>query len=430
MHDREECLRLDKITDFNESSLAKCRSVLIARKQEKLKYADIILPEHIGTNKGYHLPCYRKFVALSKAQRERLNANHPKNDTPKISRINRSDVKSPKPDDRTGKFPTVCLFCCKDRKKVQGVEQKLCNVQTDNFEANIRKYARWKGDDQLITRIAEVNFHVNEVKYHKHCRKAYQKSAETTQIGIAEMKEVRIGNPVKEKTTFWYLEREVYANAFDALVPVVEENIIEKEEVHLLSNISRLYQALVRGIGGYKFKDAEPTAQKLEIKLLNHFQNKICIEKGSTKRGNIVYSQSMNKEDIFRKQHKGFTSLDIQIRDIAYTLRESIMNAERKPLPENLKLEDISKGEVDVPYLVTLFFQHLIGGPDSRRWRQDSKQRRISSLSQDAVFAATSGMKKPRKHLQLGVALKSLTGSKKVINMLNRMGPLRKLPHG
>ena len=68
------------------------------------------------------------------------------------------------------------------------------------------------------------------------------------------------------------------------------------------------------------------------------------------------------------------------------------------PLPNNIKLEDIERGEVNVPDLVNLFFQNLIGGSDSHRWSKETKQRRTMSISQDAIFGATSGIKKPRKH--------------------------------
>ena len=43
-------------------------------------------------------------------------------------------------------------------------------------------------------------------------------------------------------------------------------------------------------------------------------------------------------------------------------------------------------------------------------------------MSEDAVFAATAGLKKPQKHLMLGIALKSLKGSRKVIEIMNRLG--------
>ena len=111
-----------------------------------------------------------------------------------------------------------------------------------------------------------------------------------------------------------------------------------------------------------------------------------------------------------------------KIRDVALVLREEISKTEESQLPDNLKIEDIQKGEVDIPELVELFFQNLRGGPDSRRWASNLKQIRTKSISEDVVFAATGGLKKPQKHLMLGIALKSLTGSRKDVEVMNRLG--------
>ena len=37
------------------------------------------------------------------------------------------------------------------------------------------------------------------------------------------------------------------------------------------------------------------------------------------------------------------------------------------------------------------------------------------------IFAATAGLKKPQKYLMLGIALKSLTGSREIIEIMNRL---------
>lgn len=52
----------------------------------------------------------------------------------------------------------------------------------------------------------------------------------------------------------------------------------------------------------------------------------------------------------------------------------------------------------------------------------DSKKVRIKSIAYDTIYAVTNGRVKPSKHLQLGLALKSLTGSRKVIDIMNRYG--------
>ena len=67
-------------------------------------------------------------------------------------------------------------------------------------------------------------------------------------------------------------------------------------------------------------------------------------------------------------------------------------------------------------------FQVPHRSPDNRKWDLESRKRRIKSISQVAVFLSTSRIKKPSKHLQLGLAIKSLTGSRKVVDILNRMG--------
>lgn len=63
-----EALESEKILLFNNGSLSKCRVILNFRKTNGLKYSEIILLDHrdIGG--------YRRFVALSKAQRKRMKA--------------------------------------------------------------------------------------------------------------------------------------------------------------------------------------------------------------------------------------------------------------------------------------------------------------------------------------------------------------------
>ena len=47
---------------------------------------------------------------------------------------------------------------------------------------------------------------------------------------------------------------------------------------------------LLSEIGGVDYHDSESSTQKLECKLLQHYKEKRKIEKGKTKRGNLVFS--------------------------------------------------------------------------------------------------------------------------------------------
>ena len=88
-------------------------------------------------------------------------------------------------------------------------------------------------------------------------------------------------------------------------------------------------------------------------------------------------------------------------------------------MPDNLKIEDIQKCQVYILELVELFFQNLIGGPDSRSWTSNLNQIRTKSISEGVAFAATGGRKEPQNHIMLGIAFKSLTGSRKVVKIMN-----------
>ena len=144
----------------------------------------------------------------------------------------------------------------------------------------------------------------------------------------------------------------------------------------------------------------------------------MCIVSENKRKGNILYGSSLSLDEAVQKLDIKGDDMKTKVRDIALLLREEINWAERFPLPNNLKTEDIKTDEVTVPELVTTFFQNLIGGPDVRRWESNLKKIRIKSMSEDAVLAATAGLKKPQKHLMLGFALKSLTGSRKVIEIM------------
>ena len=97
------------------------------------------------------------------------------------------------------------------------------------------------------------------------------------------------------------------------------------------------------------------------------------------------------------------------------------MQAHYTPLSSTVYLEDIRKGEVNTPEDLVKCFWYIVGGPYVGCELAAAKSYKITSISED-VFAATSGRRRPAKHLQIGMAIKSLTGSKKIVTMLNHLG--------
>ena len=108
----------------------------------------------------------------------------------------------------------------------------------------------------------------------------------------------------------------------------------------------------------------------------------------------------------------------------AKTIWGNLICSKKYTTKEAIRLfkEDIRKGEVNTPEDLVKFFHYLVGGPYVGCEVTTAKSYRIKSISEDVVFAATSERRRPAKHLQTGIAIKSLTGSKKIVAMLNRLG--------
>ena len=65
----------------------------------------------------------------------------------------------------------------------------------------------------------------------------------------------------------------MYSQAFDSIKGFFEINIIDMKEVHFRKHIRKLYQSLIREMGGDKFKDASPSSQNMENKLPKQFED-------------------------------------------------------------------------------------------------------------------------------------------------------------
>lgn len=55
-----------KILLYNEKTLTKNHIILQARQTHNLKYSDVVLPSQISPTVGYHVCCYKNFIAIKK----------------------------------------------------------------------------------------------------------------------------------------------------------------------------------------------------------------------------------------------------------------------------------------------------------------------------------------------------------------------------
>lgn len=92
----------------------------------------------------------------------------------------------------------------------------------------------------------------------------------------------------------------------------------------------------------------------------------------------------------------------------------------KKPLTHYIDSEVLNKEECDVPNWLNIFWTTALSGICKKSCNR--VQRLSSFYSQDSIYIITRGYIKPRKHILLRITMKSLTGSKQVVEILSRQG--------
>jgi len=110
------------------------------------------------------------------------------------------------------------------------------------------------------------------------------------------------------------------------------------------------------------------------------------------------------------------------INKVALILRNTILKMDKTKLPAVMKTQDLIDGECTIPKKLDHFFKALIGGKDICRRDGVNCHRLSNSLASDTIFCVSNGTVKPSKHITLGMTIKNLTSSRKIINILNRLG--------
>ncbi len=83
-------------------------------------------------------------------------------------------------------------------------------------------------------------------------------------------------------------------------------------------------------------------------------------------------------------------------------------------------MNDCKQGQSKPPDILIKFLEILCGGSEDNSSLRVKRQ--VSSTAQDMLFCTSNGKVKPAKHLCMAVGIKSLTGSRKIVDLLSRLG--------
>jgi len=208
----------------------------------------------------------------------------------------RSNITSPKPRPSTGIMPKLCMFCNKAAKKVNQKKVPLSQVQTKIFETSVKIYAEILDDAEMLSRIGSIDFISKEVHYHRQCRYEYQKGAELKENFILNNKSsVETNNSsIKSK---WHSQREVHKKAFDSIICFINDAVIKNNEIISLADLNRHYEIILEEISGSE-NDSYSSAQKLQRKIFDHFQDSVKICQGKRRKGSIVYNGNLDINEV------------------------------------------------------------------------------------------------------------------------------------
>lgn len=250
----------------------------------------------------------------------------------------------------------------------------------------------------------------SNISYHKCCKEQY-------------LREI-----YKDDNSELLRKKKVSNTAYTILCDLLEERVIKNNECLFFDYVKKEYKKLLKqqcNLLSNSITISSISDRHLEGKLMETFDKKIKIIYAEKKKFLAPFSANLlSYKDLFKTM-----AVKETIRSVATQLHEEILNSTRRELPENCTAEDLMMGECDyVPELLTCFLESFICGDVSHlsqkacEKRKNKKELSIFSIGQDLIYAAFGHKIKTSKHITLGLAVKSLCNSKKVVNILSKYG--------
>lgn len=382
----------EEVKSFTEVTWAKVLSCQAERQNlhAKSKFFAIKLPDKYDDGIGYHLKCYSNFTAVPKSRQTTVSETS-------APRLTRSETNF-STDASTGIFPHVCLFCDNATKSLgkDKSKEQLGGCETISAAENIKEAAMILNDYGMLAKIADLDLIAKEVKYHHSCKNKYLKQAQRDQSQQGKEQSSRTNSHIV---------------AFQELQSHINEKLVQVPGAEALKSLHLKY---LQYLGD---EQANYSAQSLQAKIRDSFPM-LKIAKASNKQGSVIHNQALSSEDAigiaFCDGHK--------IKETALYLRSLILEAMRcqKSLPNPLNPEALARGQGETPSQLLDFLTFLLCGGNGNL--AEKKERSVQSVADDIMFITSRGKTKPGKQLCLGLAMKSLTGSRRVVEILNRLG--------
>jgi len=352
-------------------------------------------------NAMYHSRCYRNYTAVKRPAS--TSQSEPPSKKPETRR--RSGLA---PSNERGLLKGTCIFCPVVRKTVNRKVEPLSDCLTKDGCDAIFEAAPRSSNTRIKALVAEgVDLIAKEAQYHKSCRREYFKEAEG-----AEIKNTEISS------------RQLHSQTFRTLSDLVQKEVIDNRRAMLSTSVLELYKTEYLEAGGVADDIESYTVQALMKKIKDKFMDRISISNYDHRKGNFLHCSDMSNADARASLHDADDKHIHEIRTAALHLRAVIQAMPKWSTPTPTSVETLKACSSDLPEEILLFFRTLLCGlrEPSGIDNREAVDRKVNAMSSDAVYNASNGSVRPWKHTVIGLGLGTLTGSKLILRILNRLG--------
>ena len=192
----------------------------------------------------------------------------------------------------------------------------------------------------------------------------------------------------------------------------------------MVSDLLGIYKAEYTSAGGDQADIEGYTSQSLLRKINKQYGDNIKVKLADQRIGNFIFCSTTTEEDAMARLHDDAEKQkeNEKLRWAALHLRSQIMKLPKTRMPDPATVQNLKESAPAIPEQLDLFFRSLLGGATSTHTCKEAVDRKVLSMSSDAIFNVTRGTVKPWKQTAMGLGLASLTGSKLTLQVLNRAG--------
>ena len=340
------------------------------------------VPENIDQSKhGIHLePCYKKCVLI--LSQEKASSNE---ENSFLVPLGQSASRLIKVLRAISILKNACF--ARGTVKHKGKEHIPLTITTMSAVAKIKEAAESK-NESLYYEIKDVDLIAKKFKYHAFCYKDFVRQERPSQCqGQADSGSLK--------------------GDFEALIDCIQKIALSQNQAVSMSLLHEMY-----GI----HKQDTRYRNKLKNRIQSYFPEKLFFVSVSKTVPEVVIS----KEGI--NSHTLFNNPDFVIKKASESLRSDILDY-AKNMP-TLKwppyIEDLTSEAMQPPQSLVLFLSQLLKA--NQHFESYAVKRLVESYSSDLIHGVTRGKVLTAKHFVLSLGLHNITGQKKPVQIINRLG--------